>query len=354
LTSYHAGYAAIIVASIALMAAGAWLIAESPDAIFDEGDAPQVEAIESGDEAVLFTVNEGDSAGAIGAELEAQGIVRSARLFEVVVALNGVGSDLEAGDYEFDKGMTAVEVVHRIAEGKTASRTITIPEGLRVEEIGELLEVNGITTKAEFLGALVKGDYAEPFLQQVPTDDLQGYVFPAGYEFNRATTADQVVATMLRGFQTNVIDEVSLEGQGMTFHEVLTLASIVEREAATAEERPIIASVFLNRLRLGIPLQADPTVQFAVAADPASVEQYGYWKRELTLDDLKIDSPYNTYVYGGLPPGPIANPGLDSVLAVVRPAVTNYLFFVARADDGTHVFAETLEEHEANVEMYQR
>jgi UPF0755 protein len=117
-------------------------------------------------------------------------------------------------------------------------------------------------------------------------------------------------------------------------------------------ERPIIASVFLNRLRAGIPLQADPTVQFAVAQDPASVTQYGYWKTDLTVDDLKVDSPYNTYVNPGLPPGPITNPGFDAIEAVVRPAQTNYLFFVAKGD-GSHAFAETLEEHLKNIEKYQ-
>jgi UPF0755 protein len=351
-TTYRAAWAAVIIASLVLMAGAGWLISRSPGNVFGEGAAPRVEAIEGGGEPLIFTVSDGESAGDIGAALESQGIIRSARLFEVLVALNGVGSDLEAGEYEFDHGMTAVEVVHRIAAGKTASRAITIPEGLRVEEIGQLLEANDVVTRDAFLSALGSAGYQEPFLQQV-TGDLQGFVFPARYEFGRQTTADQVVATMLHGFETNVFDHLQLEGQQMTLEQVVTLASIVEREAATAEERPIIASVFLNRLRLGIPLQADPTVQFAVAADPASVEQYGYWKKELTLDDLKIDSPYNTYVNGGLPPGPIANPGLDSVLAVIRPATTNYLFFVAK-DDGTHVFAETLEEHEANVDQYQR
>jgi UPF0755 protein len=158
---------------------------------------------------------------------------------------------------------------------------------------------------------------------------------------------------MLRGFQDNVADRVQLEGQSMSLFDVVTLASIVEREAAVPEERGIIASVFLNRLRLGIALQADPTVQYAVASDPASVELYGWWKKELTLDDLKIDSPYNTYLYPGLPPGPIANPGLASIEAVVQPPATNFLFFVAK-NDGTHVFAETLEEHLRNVEQYQR
>jgi UPF0755 protein len=344
---------AAIVVSLGLLAGAGFLIAQTPGMVFEDDVVPRVEALPADGDPILFTVSEGDSAATIGSALEEQGIVRSARLFEVLVGLRGVSADLEAGEYEFEHGLPAIEAVNRIAEGKTASRVITIPEGRRVEEVGELLEVNGITTQREFLAALVKADYNEPFLQQLATEDLQGYIFPARYEFSRSTTADQVVATMLRGFQTNVYDEVELEGQDLTLEQVVTLAAIVEREAATAEERPIIASVFLNRLRLGIPLQADPTVQFSIASVPANVEQYGWWKKELTFEDLEFDSPYNTYVYGGLPPGPIANPGLDSVLAVVRPAETNYLFFVAKADDGTHVFAETLEEHQANVDRYQ-
>ena len=134
---------------------------------------------------------------------------------------------------------------------------------------------------------------------------------------------------------------------------MITLASIVEREAVKPEERPLIASVFFNRLKVGMPLQADPTVQFALANDPLNVEKYGYWKKDLSLADLDVDSPYNTYKNMGLPPGPIACPGLDSIRAVLRPAQTNYLFFVAK-DDGSHVFAETLEEHLRNVQLYQR
>ena len=200
---------------------------------------------------------------------------------------------------------------------------------------------------------MVKSRYGTPFLQQVPSDSLDGFLFPASYEFSRSVTAQQVVETMLKGFQDNVADKVQLEGQDLSLEQVVTLASIVEREAVEPSERPIIASVFLNRLRAGIALQADPTVQYAVAQSNASVAQYGYWKKELTLDDLQIDSPYNTYVRPGLPPGPIANPGLASINAVIRPARTNYLFFVAK-NDGTHVFAETLEEHLRNVEQYQQ
>jgi UPF0755 protein len=160
---------------------------------------------------------------------------------------------------------------------------------------------------------------------------------------------------MLQAFENNVppdMAEQAVEG-GLTVHQVVTIASIIEREAVVPEERPIMAQVFLRRLREGIPLGADPTVQYAVAEDPASVAAYGYWKTELTRNDLEIDSPYNTYQNRGLPPGPISNPRVDSILAVLNPADTNYLYFVAKPD-GSHAFASTLEEHQNNIEMYQR
>jgi UPF0755 protein len=162
-----------------------------------------------------------------------------------------------------------------------------------------------------------------------------------------------VITALLRGFESNVPASVAEEAasSGLTLHEVVTLASIIEREAVVPEERPIMAQVFLRRLHEGIPLGADPTVQYAVAEDPDSVEQFGYWKTELTRADLEIDSPYNTYQEQGLPPGPISNPRLDSILAVVNPADTNYLYFVAKPD-GSHAFASSLEEHQANIERY--
>ncbi len=341
-----------LLATLAAAVAVGWFVYQTPGAIADGAEPARIEPLPSGGDAVVYTIEGGASANAIGADLEAQGVIRSARHFEVLVGLTGLQNALEAGEYEFERGMPAITVVRRIASGRTVSQQVTFPEGTRVEEMAQLLDTEGVVTVEAFMAALVKSQYDFPFLQQFDAESLQGYVFPAGYEFARETTAEQVVATMLLGFQDNVADVIQLEGQALTLPEVITLAAIVEREAVAAEERPIIAGVFLNRLRSGIPLQADPTVQYAVAQDPASVEQYGYWKQGLTLDDLKIDSPYNTYVYAGLPPGPIANPGFDSIQAVVRPAVTEFLFFVSK-NDGTHVFAETLEEHLANVEIYQ-
>jgi UPF0755 protein len=339
-----------VVAAVAVVGA-AWFIYETPGNVFGD-DEPTIEPFTSSSGIVDFTIAPGESASDIAARLESQGIVRSKRLFEVLVGLRGVGNSLEAGDYEFEQGLPAVVVVDRIAEGRTSSRSVLFREGTRAEEMGETLEAAGIITAQEFQSALIKSDYATPFLAQVQSNSLQGFLYPARYEFRRSATPDEVVATLLQGFQDNVADDLPDDLEGFTLDQIVTVASIVEREAQVPEERPIIASVYLNRIRMGIPLQADPTTQFAITENPASVAQYGWWKEELTVDDLQFVSPYNTYVAPGLPPGPICNPSADSVRAVIEPAQTNFLYFVA-VGDGSHAFAETLEEHNANVARYQ-
>ena len=344
--------AVITIFALALTAGLAWFVFQTPGSIFGEESEHAIPAIATGGQPITVTVTKGESAKTIGKMLQDKGVIRDDRLFEIWVGLRGVQNSLEAGDYEFDQGLPVVEVVDRIATGKTASRTVLIPEGTRSEEIGDILEKDGVVSKQAFLAALVKSRHNQPFLAQVSGGDLEGFLFPATYEFSRTVTADDVVDRMLAGFQTNVADGLQLEGQNLTLEEVITLASIVQREAGTLSEMPTIASVFLNRMRIGLPLQSDPTVQFALGNSASSVQQFGYWKKELSLDDLKVDSPYNTYTQPGLPPGPIANPGLDAINAVIRPASTNYLFFVAKGD-GTHAFAETLEEHERNIQTYQ-
>ncbi|HEV8574322.1 MAG TPA: endolytic transglycosylase MltG, partial [Dehalococcoidia bacterium] len=184
-------------------------------------------------------------------------------------------------------------------------------------------------------------------------EPLDGYLFPATYTIRRRDTARDVVQQMLQAFADNVPASVQEQATelGLTLHEVVTLASIIEREAVIAEERPVMAQVFLKRLRLGISLEADPTVQYALAEEPENVARFGYWKAVLTLEDLETDSPYNTYVEAGLPPGPIASPRLDSINAVVNPADTDYLYFVAKSDR-SHAFAETFAEHQENIELF--
>lgn len=352
MTAQRATGALIAALALALAAGLGWFVMQTPGSVFSNEAEHTIDGF-AGSGTSQITVRQGESARAIGAELQQAGIIRDRRLFELLVAITGVQNQLQAGDYEFEGGQPAIEAVRRIAEGRTASRDVLIPEGLRAEEVGALLEKANVITRAQFLDALVKSRYSEPFLAQSTAATLDGYIFPARYTFKRDVSPEEVVDAMLQAFQTNVADKVQLEGQKLSLDEVITLAAIVEREAQIPEERPLIASVYLNRLSAGIPLQADPTVQYAVAALPGSVATYGYWKKDLTLDDLKVQSPYNTYTNPGLPPGPIANPGLDAINAVVRPAQTNYLFFVAKGD-GTHAFAETLEEHLRNVEKYQQ
>lgn len=341
---------AVAVALLLLGGAGAWLLLDTPGTLVNEPPPRLGATPATSDDAVTVTVAEGESAEEVGEKLEQAGVIQSARLFRVLAALRGVEESLVAGEYEFHVGETAQTAVRRISEGVTASLLVTVREGLRQEEIGELLELRGVIAAAEFDRAL--GDvYQAPFLEELPDGaGLEGFLFPATYGFSRQTSGHEAVQQMLDAFGDRYVEEIQprLQASGRTLLEVITLASIIEREAQVPEERPLIAGVFVNRLEQGIPLQADPTVQYALGNDPASVAEFGYWKQELSAADLVAASPYNTYERVGLPPGPIANPGLDSILAALEPADTNNLFFVARPD-GSHVFAETLEEHRQNV-----
>ncbi|MFQ5880282.1 MAG: endolytic transglycosylase MltG, partial [Dehalococcoidia bacterium] len=277
-------------------------------------------------------------------------------LFRVLAALEGVEGSLGAGEYQLQKGMPVAEVMQALQQAPAAPMLVTIPEGLRAEEIGAILEEERVVPAQEFMQAIAL-DYGDEFdflADLPPAATLEGYLFPDTYDFPREATAEEVVREMLTNFDGLFRPELRREASaaGLTIHQVVTLASIVEREVVVGDERPIIAGVFLHRLELEMPLGADPTVQYTVANDPNSVAIYGYWKRELTVDDLAVDSPYNTRLNPGLPPGPIANPGLASLEAVVRPATTTYLYFVAKPD-GSHAFAETEEEHLQNVQLYQ-
>ena len=346
-----AAVAALALATIGIVA---WVVSAVPSTILGSEPLDALGPTPANDIATV-TIEDGAGAKDIADDLEGAGVIQSARLFRVLVAFMGIENELQAGDYEFDQGMTTLVVIDRIHNGVTAPLMVTVPEGLRFEEIANLLEEKGVLSKGDFLSAVKEG-YSESFLPENAGErNLNGYLFPATYGFSRSTSGRQAVQQMLDAFDEQVVTEVQpqLETTGLTLDQVITLASIVEREAVKPEERPLIASVYLNRMKVGIALQADPTVQFALANAPQSVARYGYWKKALSLADLEIDSPYNTYKNSGLPPGPIACPGLDSIRAVVRPARTNYLFFVAK-DDGSHVFAETLEEHLRNVQLYQQ
>jgi UPF0755 protein len=304
---------------------------------------------------VEVEIPEGAGAADIRQILLDAGVLADAGAWDTLLAFSGVTSELKAGRYQFETDTPASEVILQLRRGGIDVNLVQIPEGLRVEEVGDILVAAGIVTAGEW-DAAVNQPWQHPALVDKPVDaSLLGYLLPASFPFRESTTALEAVRAMLDAFSGQVTPAMraSAEEQGLTMHEVLTLASIVDREAAQLEEQSTVASVFRNRLDQGIPLQADSTVQFAIAT-PETVEEFGWWKRGgLDQADLDLESPYNTYLNPGLPPGPIANPGIGAIEAVINPAQTDFLYFVASAQcDGSHVFAATLEEHNVNVEAF--
>lgn len=305
---------------------------------------------------VLFVIEPGESLISVSTKLEELNLVADAEIFRRTVQYYGADADIQVGTYMLTRSMTMEQIMEKLQRGLLPSETVAILEGWRVEELARALEAGGITDAASFIAAASAAQpYAEewPYLLERPENaplDLQGFLFPDTYQFVADTPPDQVIQIMLRNFDWRFSEDLKLAAQekGMSIYEVVTLASIIEREAVLAEERPVIASVFLNRLEQGMPLQADPTVQYALGCD---AETGDCWQ-ELFREDLNaVQSPYNTYLNPGLPPGPICSPGLSSIRAVLEPADTDYLYFLATRD-GAHVFAKTYEEHLQNDARY--
>lgn len=344
-----AGYAIVVGVLLALA------LRSSPGAVagdLDADGAGESVTVRAAPPAATFVVEPGMAADAIARGLAEAGVIGSERHFTVLVDYTGTGAELLHGCYVFDGRTPVAEVIRRLRGGVTNEPHFVIPEGLRLEEIGALLEEQGIATRAQWETA-ISGPRPEAALAERPEGaSLLGYLLPASYPLgcgDSPPAAGDLVVAMIAAFEDQVAGDLreEAEASGLSLHAALTLASIVEREAILREEMPLIAAVFLNRLELGIALEADPTVQFATAT--ARSGRDGWWP-EIFEADLAFDSPYNTYVHAGLPPGPIAGPGIDAIRAVIRPAQTDSLYFVANCDgtDG-HTFAETFEEHIVNV-----
>lgn len=340
--------------AVVVLAAG-WVIKSSPSTIAKP--AVHVRTLARSDTAFI-DVKAGDSAATIGKALQDAGVIESGSSFQLLARATGAERKLAAGEYEFEKGTSVVDALSRIRNGLTDARIVTIPEGLRSEEVAAILERRGIVKAKDFMSALgaysVAAGPSSLIGTRPPGSPADGYLFPATYSFPRKATVQDIVAAMAKGLEDRFTPQMREQArqEGLTPQDVLTLASIIEREVIVPDERPLVASVYLNRLRQGVLLQADPTVQYAVGPAPGSLGAATYWKKDLTASDLQSGSPYNTYVKQGLPPGPIANPGLDSILAALNPAQTNYLYFVAKPD-GSHAFSATFEEHQRNVQRYE-
>jgi UPF0755 protein len=282
----------------------------------------------------------GSSTVRMGAQLEAAGVVRSQFAFDLLRwARRGT---LRAGEYRFDHPAPVTEVYGRIVRGDVFTRTVTIPEGASIFEIATRLEQAGLGDRQSFLDAAAKQIPLVADLDPKATS-LEGYLFPDTYHFARKATPGQIYAMMVRRFRA-VASQLGLRGN---VHEAVTMASLVERETAVDAERPLVASVFENRLAKKMPLMTDPSVIYGL-------ELEGRWRGTIYASDLKHDTPYNTYLHAGLPPGPVANPGVKSLRAAMEPAKTDYLYFVAAGADpqGHSRFASTLEEQSRNVAGY--
>ncbi len=307
-----------------------------------------------------FLVVPGDAARFIAARLENDGLITDASLFNLYLRVTGLDRRIEAGNFMLSETMSIPQVAEALQEARFEEILVTIPEGFRAEEVAERLAENYVIDSEIFLSAVrqprslsIFDDY--DFLQNLPEGaSLEGYLFPDTYRFPvNAPTPDLVLASFLNNFDNRVgRDGLVGGGSGLSGSDLLNLASIVEREAVAADERPLIASVYINRLSnrcadSGNYLQADPTVQYA----RGTVGNW-WWKPQTIEEYSSVISPYNTYLNPGLPPGPIASPGLSAIEATRNPATTNYCFFVATGDDGRHVFAQTLAEHLQNLQIY--
>jgi UPF0755 protein len=299
----------------------------------------------------VFLVRPGASASEIGADLQRAGLIRSATAFRLQVELRNAAEHLAVGEYELRPNMALGEIVDTLALGQTRrTGLVTIPEGWRAEEIAQYLEASGVVSAEDFM-AVVAGR-GGPEAPELPAgaSSFEGYLFPESYEFGRDVPAETVLRRFLAEFDRQVDQPIraAATARGLSLHQLMTLASIVEREASQSDERGEIAAVFENRLERGMPLQADPTTQYALVPFGTLSPDARYWKHDLTLEDLQGDSPYNTYRRAGIPPGPIANPGLAAISAVAHAPNRPWLYFVARAD-GSHLFAESLDSHNQNV-----
>jgi len=299
-------------------------------------------------EGLIIEVPHGLGAREIVGLLKEKNVIQSSPIAFAYIVLTGTRHKLQAGEYLFDHPQTIPEVVHELASGMVYLHRFTVAEGLTIEAISQKWEQDGFGSEAEFRKAAADAtSLVRKFDAQAVS--AEGYLFPETYSFPAHTTARQVIESMISRFQQTIdkLRQVEPEDKWpLSLHDTVILASLVETEAARPEERPIIASVYLNRLRQHVLLQCDPTVIYALA-------QADRYQGRLTVSDLQFRSPYNTYVNPGLPPGPIANPGYASLMAAIQPAETKYFYFV-RTTEERHTFSETLAAHNKAVAAYRK
>ncbi len=322
----------LILAIVVVVACGAgYLWSLSPP-------APGLDQPES-----VVRIEKGASLAEIAQLLAARGCLRCPLAFKLYALTTGQADKLQSGTYEISPAMSAPQIIRMLAEGRQVTVTVTIPEGFAIAQVAPRLAQVGLADEQQFRAAATAQAVEETLKVKLPDGvrSAEGYLFPETYSFTLGTTADQIVGRMVSEFETRFVKgpwRMPAETPWGSLHEVVTLASLVEKEARLDTERALIAGVLRNRLKRGMRLECDATVLYAL----------GEHRSRLTNKDLQIDSPYNTYRHMGLPPGPISNPGLACLSAALEPAQTEYLFYVARGD-GSHIFSRTYQEHKAAI-----
>jgi UPF0755 protein len=294
----------------------------------------------------FFEVEKGQGVGTIARNLAGSGLIRSPLAFRLAYRLSYSGRSLKAGEYAFPGPVTMKDILEAMTKGKVYLQPVTVPEGLTGAETAEEFARAGLATRDAFLEAFADRSLVADWDPEAP--NAEGYLFPETYRFPRRTSARQFVARMIGQFESVFGEAWRLRARelGLTLRQVTTLASLIEKETSRPEEKKLVSAVFHNRLRLGMKLDCDPTVIYALKLE-------GKYEGRLLSRDLKFASPYNTYLHSGLPPGPIANPGRDSLEAALYPAEDDSLYFVARGD-GSHHFSRTFREHQRAVNEYHK
>jgi len=286
---------------------------------------------------VSVEVVKGDTLSGVASKLEEAGVIKSALVFKAQARIDGYGTEIKTGRYTFEPGQDSGEILEKLtAEDAVPTMAVTIPEGLTLGETARTVAAGTGVSAVGFEEAARETDYGYAFLEDESIETTEGYLFPRRYDFEKGVTAAQVVDRLLGQYllETEGLDIAGArERHGLTEHELVTVASLIEKESANAGERPVIASVIYNRLRRDMPLQIDATIQYALAKP----------KENLSLSDLEVDSPYNTYENPGLPPGPICSPSRQSLEAAIDPDQTGYLYYVLKANDQEHFFTDDYE-----------
>ena len=315
------------------------------DLVWNAGDLTQ--ACDPAGAEQVFVIQPGDSVSSISKRLEEAGLIRSAQTFRTYLLWTGADTIIQAGTYHLSPARTGREIAALLKSSSLTEVSFNVLPGWRMDEIAASLPTSGLDITPEvFLAAASTPATPPDFLPAGAT--AEGFLSPGEYTLARTTSAEQLVFLLLERSSSELTPELrsGFDRQGLTVYQAVTLASIIQREVVVDDEMPIIASVFYNRLAIGMSLQTDPTVQYALGYNTA---QETWWTNPLSAQDLQVNSPYNTYIYSGLPPGPISNPGLAALQAVASPAQSKYYYFQARCDkSGLHNFAETLEQHQQN------